>query len=349
MFIGDVGFQRDDFDYENEQVLVQKLINKRWPKMHTELIPFAHDGAGNRFCFIFPHDELNTGRRPIAYWMYETYRAVPIASSFSHFLHWVAMRTLETVERGVDPHIDREHLQSIVIPLMDELGLAHDFDESMRTVRTPLVTAHQGMLQVDPGSPGALLLEASRELRRGHWSRAEDYGNRAIMNFHRFAAAHVFLAELENHHAGSRKQRKHLLETLTSPLCYAGDPRMPGLHDLPNIELNRVVHQLIQYKGNDSFQGYEPIRDLIDIDNPEDATAWMRSSLDYAERGDLDRAMALASNALFLAWSPTITSDVLLLLEELYALRRSTLHLDIILADRRHSASSDGQTIAPSL
>jgi hypothetical protein len=312
------------------------MMEKRWPGMHTELLPFAQDGAGNRFCFIVPTDETATGRRPIAYWMYETYRAVPIASSFRHFMHWVAMRTLETVERGVDPHIDREHLDSVVQPVMDELDLSSDMQDSMRTVRTPLVTTHAGMLELDPGSPGTLLAEAARELRRSNTERAEHYAKRAIMNFHRFAAAHSFLAELEGARAGSNEQLKHLLQTLASPLCYAGDPQMPGLQDVPEIELNQVVHAIIQHEGKEPFSGFEPIRDLIDLDNPEDAAAWMRSALDYAEQGEIDAAIDLASNALFLAWNPTLTEDALTLLDELYELAGSELHRDIVEADQRH-------------
>lgn len=345
VLFGDVAFQRIDLSDLSDDALIQAFGNKRWPSMHPELVPFAQDGTGNRFCFIVPHDDLKGTQRPIAYWMYETYRVVPIASSFRHFLQWIAMRTVETVERGVDPHINREHLNLTVLPLIDQLGLSEDMQKAMRTVRTPLVTSQAGMLEIDPNSPATLLAEAARELRQNRAERAEKFGKRAIASFPRFAAAHMFLANIEERRAGGREHLQHLLKTLISPICYAGDPQMPGFRDVPEIDLNRVVERIQRYEGKEQFRGYGPILDLIEVDDPENASGWLRSSLDYAQAGDFPTALDLASNALFVAWNAELTKDTLTLLEELYILHDAPFHLSIIRgdierlarhADRRH-------------
>ena len=49
--------------------------------MHPDLLPFARDGWGNRFCFVDAPDALAPEGFAIVYWMYETFSAVPIASS----------------------------------------------------------------------------------------------------------------------------------------------------------------------------------------------------------------------------------------------------------------------------
>ena len=112
-WFGDVGFRLPGADVESA-TWVERLTDARWRGMHPDLIPFAEDGFDNQFCFVRSERRSMRRCRAVVYWTYETYRAVPIASSFDAFLRWAALTAHVSVLRGepfVDPDVVTERAE----------------------------------------------------------------------------------------------------------------------------------------------------------------------------------------------------------------------------------------------
>src|SRR5690625_3433364 len=95
--------------------------------MPPELLPFASDAVGNRFCLVMDDEGTDPEKLPVVYWMYETTLAVPIASCFDRFLDWIGLVSEIYVRRGTDEIYSRVDHEEIVLPTLDALGVKRDF------------------------------------------------------------------------------------------------------------------------------------------------------------------------------------------------------------------------------
>ena len=125
-WFGDVGF----FVPRSTDLLqswIIQLARRRWTGMHPDLVPFAADGAGNLFCFVLSAATPMRDSQAVVLWMYETYRCVPVASSFDLFVAWIGLTSFAAVRRGNIAILDAAAYDLRILPLLERFDLATDF------------------------------------------------------------------------------------------------------------------------------------------------------------------------------------------------------------------------------
>lgn len=328
-WLGDVGFrmprtERDRGRWEGV------LTDRRWQGMHPDLMPFAEDGFGNQFCFYRHPREGAVQSRPIVYWMYETYRAVPIASSFDGFLAWIGLTAFVAARHG-DPVVDRAHIEDELRPALDAVGIHHDYAEALESHDPTPHEVHKGLLKLDPESPAALLSIAEWNGAHGRPLEALDCCAEATFSFPDFAAARYAAARVLNATGDGVAEFDALMQTLERPMLFGGDPGMGGFRVLPQVDVRWVVENLAKHPAFAEFETTSPLWTLVLRDDPTTAQSWVDVALDYAEENELERSVTMATNALFLGFGSELGPLIHGLLAELYSALKWEWHEEVVL------------------
>lgn len=297
--------------------LVEQLVHARWGGMPPELLPFAMDAMGNRFCLVRSAIHHDPEKLPVVYWMYETGVAVPVASCFDRFLDWIGLASEIYVRRGADDRLTRAHLEEIVKPQLRDLGVERDFFALTTSPVSPVGSLHLGMMRIDPAAAGSRLVAAKRAQLDGRQRDAILHARHALKCFPTFLAAAWFLVTFPN--APSRViGYKELVRGLVDlPFAYRGDPLMPEFSDIPSPSPTDIA-DLVQSVVDRNDVEEDPLLELMAYDDPQSAEVWLCSAIELANIGQLQRAHVAASNALHLVRDRELRDDVLTLMTELY-------------------------------
>lgn len=301
----------------NDRELILRLMHERWPTMAPELIPFAMDAVGNRFCLVRNHIHTDPERLPVVYWMYETSVAVPIASHFDRFLDWIGLAAEIVVRRGADDALDISHLRELVLPHLAHLGVERDFFALTTSPISPVGSLHLGMLRVDPEAAGSRLVAAQRA--KGD-ERSRDsilHARSALKNFPEFFAAAWFLLTFPEGPSRVIGYRDLVRLLPDLPLYYRGDPQMPEFIDIPSPSF-REIFDLIASVADPRDAEEDAVLAMILYDDAESADVWLHTAIEMANTGLVDRAHTAALNAFHIATTMEARNHVLLFLEELY-------------------------------
>ncbi len=328
-WLGDVGFrlpvtERDRGRWE------EVLTDRRWQGMHPDLLPFAEDGFGNQFCFHRQPREGAIQSRAIVYWMYETYRAVPLASSFDGFLSWIGLTAFVAARHG-DPIVDRDHIESALAPALEAIGIHHDYSAALESNDPTPLEVHKGLLRLDPESPGSLLAVAEWNGGHGRPLEALDYCAEATFSFPDFAASRYAAARILHASGDGVAEFDALIQTLQRPMLYGGDSGMAGFRTLPQVDVRWVVDELAKHPSFAESETTSPLWTLILRDDPAVAQSWVDVALDYAGENELERSVTMATNALFLGFGTELGPLVHGLLAELYAALNWEWHEHVVL------------------
>lgn len=314
-WLGDVGFRlgtgaHDDAEWH------AILTSSRWRGMHPDLVPFAEDGFGNQFCFVHGSSEAMEGVQGVVYWMYETYRAVPIASSFDAFLKWVALTAGVSARRG-DEVVDEQHVSGELLPMLTEIGLGVTAAELAVGPDVGQSSVHTAFLRMDRRAPGSLLSLARRQFDEGRGIEAIETCRLALAAFPDFAAARVLEARILLTD-GDPQACRALQSALRLPLVYGGDTTMPFMAEVQESDPAWVAESLAKHPMMQRISDDDPIWILATRDDPMVATSWVEVALDYARAGDFEDAVAMACNAQWLGLGTSLEPEIHGLLHELY-------------------------------
>ena len=315
VWLGDVGFYMHNDDDQSRWS--DALASRRWRGMHPDLVPFAEDGFGNRFCFYRSARDGCRVNRSIVYWMYETYRAVPVASGFAGFLAWLQLSAYVAARRG-DPVIDRRHVDEEIAPLMDALGCALDVAAALDEPDPAPVDVHRAHLRVDPHAPGPAVSLAAYLGDHDAELEALDLCAEATFSFPEFAAARLVAGRLHQRAGDSAHAAEAYMQTLLRPLVYGGDPQMNGFRRLPEVDATQVVERLLALPDVPDSVIDSPIWTMARRDDPRSPRAWLQLAGEYAMESDLETAVVMATNALYLGVASELLPGIEGLLAELY-------------------------------
>ncbi|MCB9532446.1 MAG: SMI1/KNR4 family protein [Myxococcales bacterium] len=324
-WLGDVGFavptESVDAAWEAH------LTAARWNGMHPDLMPFAEDGFGNQFCFYRSARDGCRANRSIVYWMYETYRAVPVASTFEGFLGWLQL--MACVEaRGGDPVVDRAHVDRELMPLMNELGCAIDPDDVLDEPDPTPMALHRAHLRVDANAAAPRVALASHA-SRGNELQALDLCAEATFSFPEFAGARAAAARILSRSGDTDALAEALFQTLQRPLVYGGDPFMHGFRGVPEVDASWTAERLAAHTNPPEHVLRSPLWTLVIQDDPLAARSWVQLALDFVQEEELEVAVTMATNALFLGFGGELGGQIHGLLVELYDALEWTWHRDV--------------------
>jgi len=285
--------------------------------MHPDLLPFAEDGFGNRFCFVCRGGAADGDQPPVAYWMYETYRALPIASSFCGFLYWAALTAHVAARRG-DPIITATHIEQEFLPVLAEIGLDADVLSALESPDPDAIEVHRALTRLHPSAPGSRLAIAVDLAAHGRMIEALEHCREASEHFPEFAGASSIQARILGTEGDQRGMVESLVTTLGRPLIYGGDPLMPHFRDVPEVDPSWVVEQLTASPILHEQSLIEPIWTLVFRDDPTAAKSWAQLALDCVHEERLEAAVIMATIALLFGFNTAIGDEIHALLAELY-------------------------------
>lgn len=313
----------------SDQELILRLMQERWPTMAPEFIPFAVDAVGNRFCLVRNHIYTDPEKLPVVYWMYETSVAVPVASCFDRFLDWIGLAAEIVVRRGADDALNLAHLRDLVIPQLEMLGVERDFFALTTSPVSPVGSLHQGMLRVDPQAAGSRLVAAQRARNDGRSRDSILHARSALKAFPEFFGAAWFLVTFPNGPSRVIGHRDLVRLLPDLPIYYRGDSMMPEFLDVPSPDF-REIFDMIASVADPKDAEEDPILAMILYDDAESADVWLRTAIDMANIGMVDRAHTAALNAFHIATTRLARNHVLLFLEELYEAFGWTWLLEVV-------------------
>lgn len=309
-WIGEYGFYLDPPERE-------AMRRRRWRGMHPDLLPFARDGWGNRFCFVDAPDALAPEGFAIVYWMYETFAAVPIASSFEAFLRWVG---LSTWAHARDPHYETVSESDFedAAAVLESVGCCGDFDRLLPMPAPTRRDVLQAGLTLDPQSPALLVESARRSVGKGPSLKAVAEAQRAAEHFRGFGGAHRTVAELVSGEA-SGPRFDALLKALHAPLTFHGDADMPWFRGIPSADASAVSDALLAHPKHSQIDLDAPIWEIAHRLDPANPLSWAEVALSYADEGELRLALPMACNAMHCAISDReLLGDMERLVDQLY-------------------------------
>jgi hypothetical protein len=273
---------------------VQELAMHRWPRMHPSLLPFAGDGAGNRFCFYIRGDE-EPSVNAIVYWSHQTYRAVPVSTDFVGFLDWMLVLG-HWLARSLDvAPMDLYHLREVVLPFAREFR--PDLEPLLPRLYGQYPSAHRQIVSVAPQSPASQLVVAMARMEDGHVEEARSRIQRAQLDFPEFAAAYAAEIQVAGDTMSKDESLHLLLRILRVPLLFNGDPQLASFNELPVLDTAWLFDELL---GNPEFEDADVPNALYELVLGEvwwDAEPWLAASVECANGGDLELALVLALNA----------------------------------------------------
>ncbi len=314
LWIGDVGLvvpasrgELDDWE--------SRLRAKRWPGMHPDLLPFAADACGNRYCFARTVDDDDDTPPAIVHWMYETYRAIPVARSFEAFADWMGL-TSALAAQSLDGHPDdaADHNERVV-PLLAHIGVETDW---LDTLGAHAGNLHSAMHALHPGSPGSAVMLAMREAALGREFSAVDLCEAALTRFGAFLGAHLGVALALSDGTDSERHFDALFEAAHLPMTYAGDELAPHFIDIPRLDPTALFESLALHPRASARIDEDPLWDMIQADDPCLADAWLRVAAQAARAGDLRQASTWVCNAVSVAVTNEEATSAMELLVEIY-------------------------------
>ena len=312
----------------DDRELLLHLMHERWPTMAPELVPFAVDAVGNRFCLVCSRIAQDPETLPVVYWMYETSVAVPVATCFDRFLDWIGLAAEIVVRRGADDALNTRHLREVVIPELKLLGVERDFFSLTTSPVSPVGSLHLGMLRVDPNAAGSRLVAAHRAQGDGRSKDAILHARASLKSFPEFLSAAWFLVSFPNASSRVIGYRK-LVSSLPDLLfCYRGDALMPEFVDVPAPTF-REVFDCVAAIADPAEAEEDPVLSMIVYDDAESADNWLTASIELANFGKMDRANVAALNAFHIATTALARNHALLVLEELYEATGSAWLLEV--------------------
>ncbi|MFT4704084.1 MAG: hypothetical protein ACI81R_001780, partial [Bradymonadia bacterium] len=298
LWLGEAGFIVGAAN-DNDETIWEHLAHQRWLGMHPDLVPFARDGWGNRFCFLRPSDTRRPGDSVIMYWMYETFVAIPIASSFEAFLRWIG---LITWAHSVDPSYDSVEQSDYdgFLRIVEPHLTLPQFSSLVPTRVAERRVVAQAGLKLDPRSPSLLVHRAASRDADDQVAALLDCDN-ALQHFPQFTAAHVMKALLLRKERGSVERLNALRASLESPLAFTGDKTMPWFRDVPSIDCDRIAEALSSHPRLHDLCNGDPIMLLVQRLDPSAPMSWVELTLAQVDSGDLHAAVVMATNALHCA------------------------------------------------
>ena len=317
-WFGDVGF----FVPRSTDLLqtwVVQLARRRWPGMHPDLVPFAADGAGNLFCFVLASSTSMRDANAVVLWMYETYRCVPIASSFDHFVAWIGLTSFAAIRRGNIAILDAAAYDSRILPLLERFDLATDFHVLLPEPYPSNTEVSRAFLRLDPEAPASLVLTACRLGQSSRELRGLPEASHALEVFPEFAAAELATGRILELHRDRAEAHARYRRALRSPLTYSGDNMMPYLSEVPELDLAELTSKLANDPGFDDPDGEWASLEVILDNDPNEPEPWLHAAVDAANDQQLEQGVTFAANALHMAGhKPDIAMESLSLLLELY-------------------------------
>lgn len=316
----------------------ERLRSKRWPGMHPDLLPFAADAFGNRYCFARSVQDADDAEPRVVHWMYETYRAVPIAESFDAFIDWMGL-TSALAARSLDGHPDdaADHRERVV-PLLEAIGVDTDWLGVLADVDGNL---HTAMLALHPASPGSAVMTAAREAALGRVFSAVDLCEQALASFPAFVGAHLGVANALSDGTDSERHFDALFAAAHLPMAYSGDELTPHFHDVPRLDPTVLFDDLAVHPRASTRIDEDPLWDIIQADDPCITDAWLRVAAQCARAGDLMQAATYLCNAVTVAVTPDEASSTMALLAEVYDAMDCPWHAEQARNDDRIRQRSD--------
>jgi hypothetical protein len=312
---------------------IRRLSELRWPGMHPDLIPFAVDGMENRWCFYRGGRPDSPHAGAVVYWMYQTYRAIPVADSFDDFVDFIGLSAAASAWRGDDAVIDMAHWHAVVRPMLVRLGRPVDSIERQSRDNHDTASIHRMMTQLHPRASGSLLARALNLTEPEHAMNALSLCERALEAFPEFAAAESVRVELLDR-VGTREDRAEaLLRLFRLPLVYGGDSHVPCFPTLSPLDITRLVEQLATDPWANEKLLDEPVFDMLLHDDPTSPQAWLTAAVETANANDLEMAVTMAQNALLFGYFDDWGVAAMTLLGELYEALGWDAHLDITRLD----------------
>lgn len=297
------------YKFDQPQDLMEQLVQQRWVAMPPELLPFASDAVGNRFCLYREHSQQNPEKMPVVYWMYETTLAVPVATSFDRFLDWVGLVAEIHVRRGADDGQTREHYDRVVEPALKQLGVERDFFALTTSTLSPVGSLHQGMLRVDPQAQGSRLVAAKRAQMDNRQRDAIVHARTALGSFPHFLSALWFLVTFDNAPVRVIGWKVLVKRLLNMPFVYRGDPAMAEFVELPSPSLTDVT-ALVSGVLTASEVAEDPVAELMLYDVVYEPENWLSVAVELANMRQYERAHVAAMNATYLACDVDVTEDI---------------------------------------
>ena len=314
-FFGIAEFYVPSKDKRGSELLAE-LTKKRWPGMHSDLLPFATDGTGNLYCLVNGNSRTSK-RGAVVQWMYETYRATPIASSFDHFLDWIWLSANYTAQYGVNSIINEEHINQRLRPLFSALHYQTGSFELL-TQDPTLNGLHRAMLACDHQAPASLLTEAFIGKRELHDLRTLKRIETSIKSFPEYTAAYVGIVLAYQAQSAENEALSSLIDAMHAPFVYGGDKMTAYFGDTPEVDVSKIAETLATHPKLQEWSIMDPIWDLILRNDPTDPAAWLSLAVEYANDGLLEDAVIKTQNALFFGFNVEESVDVMILLCELY-------------------------------
>lgn len=297
--------------------LAEHLIAQRWDAMPPELLPFALDAMGNSFCIVCSDRVHDPESFPVVYWMYETRRAVPVASCFDHFLDWIGLASEIYVRRGAGNAYTREYLERVVTPQLRALGVERDFYGLTTSPVSPVGSLHLGMMRIDPDAAGSRLVAAERARRDDRQKDAILHARAALKNFPKFLSALWFLVTFENAPTRVIGYKGLVRSLVATPFSYCGDPMMPEFSELPAPSITEVADLVTKVTSPEDAEE-DPVIELLMWEDPFSPELWLRAGIDLANHQHLERANVAALNALYLSSDDAIRHDIWCFQHELF-------------------------------
>lgn len=312
---------------------MRRLSELRWPGMHPDLVPFAVDGLENRWCFYRGGHDDSKHRGAIVYWMYQTYRAIPVADSFDDFVDFVGLSAAASAWRGDDAVIDMSHWQAVVRPLLARLGRPIDLIERYGRDQPDSIGVHRSMTQLHARASGSLLARALNIHEPEYAMSSLQLCDRALDAFPEFSAAEAARFEILDR-IGTREDRAEaLLRLFRLPLVYGGDAFIPGFPTLSPLDMTRMVEQLAVDPWANERLLDEPIFDMLLHDDPTSPQAWLTAAVETANENSLELAVTMTQNALLFGYFDEWGVAAMTLLAELYEALGWKGHLEITRLD----------------
>ncbi len=339
VWLGEAGFYVDpEASLRDPAAIRSALLNRHWPQMHFDLVPFARDSVDNQYCFVRNRNAAEPERWPVALWMYETGIALPIAGSFVAFLDWIGISAWEHTVEAVDHFVTMEHYQAILEPTLIALNRpVLRYRESVPTSMVTQLARHLRMARIDPQAVASRLVLALANLRRGNVERARADAGEAVRSAPWCALAHFVYAQTVATRLLHDEHMASMCQVLRTSLAFNGDPEMPHFSRLPQVDAGEVVAAMgaISARIDES----DPLWDIVHMSAAENPAPWLRAALSHADENRLFDALAFAQNGLHVAMITGVRDavhDPLLLLQELYEGLGWAEYVDLVQRARDH-------------
>lgn len=336
VWIGETGFRVPESSAQAE-VWVRALAGGRRSGMHPDLVPFATDGVGNRYCFYCSSRPELGHIETIVFWVLDTARAIPIAENFGAFLDWMGMVAHWTAMRGDDSIVDDAHLREIVDPILRALGRPSEPRQRVRSREATQRDLLASLLDVQPASPVGLIWKAMGQLEQSDTSGALLSCERALRVFPEHVMARLLEADAHLREGSTAARLGALTQAIRMPLVYGGDEQLPYVGKFPALDPAWLAEELATAPLPADDLMFEPIWDLILAYDPTTASGWLTVSVEYANLEQMEVAITMATNALLFAL-PEERTPVLSYLSELYSAAGADWHASLTTAEAERPA-----------